>query len=159
VNHHQRQPQTIRRKRHERTALAKVGLTNAPDFLLHKLYTIGSLRNAETGLQLALKNRLSDAEVISLRRIVIDGGTVSLDKVSLGLSDQRVLTPSQVDSAHPLPFPLRSTVTVHTAIPGLTQGKHEIEVVFEARPAAPEGRGRHCGCGHDERTVATRRVG
>jgi len=106
----------------------------APDFLLQKLYTIGSLRNTGTGAQFVLKNRLSDAEVISLRRIVIDGGTVSLDKVRLGLSDKRVLTPSQVDAIHPLPFPLRSTVTVHTLMPGLPHGRHEIEVVFETRP-------------------------
>ena len=107
---------------------------NAPDFLLQKLYNIGSLRNTDTGAQFVLKNRLSDAEVISLRRIVIDGGAVSLDKVRLGLSDKRVFTPSQVDAIHPLPFPLRSTVTVHTAMPGLTHGRHEIEVVFETRP-------------------------
>jgi hydroxymethylglutaryl-CoA reductase (NADPH) len=105
-----------------------------PGLLLQKLYTTGSLCNTDTGAQFALKNRLSDAEVIALRRIVIDGGVVALDQVRLGLSDQRVLTPAQVDAAHPLPFPLRSTMTVHTVMPGLRNGKHEIEIVFEARP-------------------------
>jgi len=54
---------------------------------------------------------------------------VPLDKARLGLFDQPVLTPSQVDSAS------RSTVTVHAAMPGLTQGKHELKVVFAARPS------------------------
>jgi hydroxymethylglutaryl-CoA reductase (NADPH) len=107
---------------------------NIPGLLLQRLYTTGSLHNTDTGAQFALKNRLSDAEVIALRRIVIDGGVVSLDQVRLGLSDQRVLTPAQVDAAHPLAFPLRSTLTVHTVMPGLRDGKHEIEIVFEARP-------------------------
>ena len=107
---------------------------NIPGLLLQKLYTTGSLRNTDTGAQFVLKNRLTDAEVIALRRIAIDGGVVSLDQVRLGLSDQSMLTPAQVDAAHPLPFPLRSTVTVHTVMPVLRNGKHEIEVVFEARP-------------------------
>jgi len=105
-----------------------------PGPLLRKLYTTGSLRNTDTGAQFALKNRLTDAELIALRRVAIDGGAVSLDQVRLGLPDQRELAPSQLDPAHPLPFPLRSTVTVHTAMPELRNGKHEIEIVFEARP-------------------------
>lgn len=105
-----------------------------PGLLLQKLYTTGSLRNTDTGAQFVLKNRLTDAEVIALRHVAIDGGAVSLDRVRLGLADERMLAPSQLDSAHPLPFPLRSTVTVHTAMPGLKDGKHEIEIVFETRP-------------------------
>jgi len=102
--------------------------------LLRRLYTIGSLKNTDIGAQFALKNRLSDAEVTALRGIAIDGGTVELDQVRLGLSDQRILSPSQVDAAHPLPFPLRSTVTVQTRMPELRNGRHKIEVVFETRP-------------------------
>lgn len=107
---------------------------NIPGPLLQRLYTVGSLKNTDTGAQFALKNRLSDAEVTALRAVAIDGGSVALDHVRLGLSDQRILTPSQVDAAHPLPFPLRSTVTVHAAVPGLRTGRHRIEVLFEARP-------------------------
>jgi hydroxymethylglutaryl-CoA reductase (NADPH) len=105
-----------------------------PGPLIRKLYTLGSLRNTGTGAQFVLKNRLTDAEVTALRGITIDGGRVSLEQVRLGLADQRMLTPAQVDTAHPLPFPLRSTVTVHTAMPELGHGRHEIEVEFETRP-------------------------
>ncbi len=107
---------------------------NIPGPLLQKLYTIGSLRNTKTGAEFALKNRLRDAEVTALHGIAIDGGPVALDQVRLGLPDQRSLTPSQVDAAHPLPFPLRSIVTVHTVMPELRHGKHEIKIVFDTRP-------------------------
>ena len=105
-----------------------------PSPLLRRLYTVGSLRNTNTGAQFALKNRLSDVEVVSLHRLMIDGGIVSLDQVRLGLSDQSFLAPSQLDHAHPLPFPLRATVIIHTPLSELCQGKHEIEMIFEARP-------------------------
>lgn len=95
---------------------------------------MGSLRNTNAGAQFALKNRLSDAEVTALRGIAIDGGPVALDQVRLDLSDRLTLTPSQVNAGHPLPFPLRSTVTVQTTVPGLRNGRHEIEISFEARP-------------------------
>lgn len=52
----------------------------------------------------------------------------------LGLSDQKILMPSQVDVAHPLPFALRSTLTVHTNMPGLKHGRHEIEMALKVRP-------------------------
>ena len=107
---------------------------NIPGILLQKLYTIGSLRNTVAGAQFVLKNRLLDAEVTALSGIRIDDGAVELGQVRLGLQDQRVLTPYQVDETHPLPFPLRSTVTVQTNMPELRKGKHKIEVLFEVRP-------------------------
>lgn len=107
---------------------------NIPDPLLQKLYTIGSLKNTDNGAQFCLKNRLTDAEVTQLRGIAIDGGAISLDKVTLGLSDANIVTASQVDGAHPLPFPLRSTVTVHAPMAVLRNGRHEIEMEFETRP-------------------------
>jgi hydroxymethylglutaryl-CoA reductase (NADPH) len=107
---------------------------NILDPLLQTLYTVGSLRNTDNGAQFCLKNRLRDAEVTQLRAIAIDGGAIALDKVRLGLSDERLVTASQVDGAHPLPFPLRSTVTVHTSMAVLRNGRHEIEMEFETRP-------------------------
>ena len=107
---------------------------NVPSLLLKRLYTVGSLKNNNGGAEFALKNRLSDAEVTALRGIAIDGVPVALGDVRLDLEDDRVLTPAQVDAAHPIPFPLRSTVTVQTGAPALLEGKHEIEIQFEVRP-------------------------
>ena len=107
---------------------------NIPNPVLQRLYTVGSLRNTEDGAQFALKNRLHDVEVTALRGIAIDGGAVELERVRLGLQDQRFLQANQVNPENPLPFPLRSIVTVHANMPELGHGKHEIEVMFEARP-------------------------
>ena len=44
-----------------------------PSVLLNSLYTVGSLRNTRTGAQFAIKNRLSDAELVGVGSIAIDG--------------------------------------------------------------------------------------
>jgi hydroxymethylglutaryl-CoA reductase (NADPH) len=105
-----------------------------PGLLLNRLYTVGSLCNTCAGAQFAIKNRLSDAELVGFRSIAIDGHPVALDQVELDLGDGRVVTPREVSAAHPLPFPLRSTVTIRTGAPKLPQTRHEIEIAFEARP-------------------------
>ncbi len=105
-----------------------------PNELLEKLYTVGSLRNTGSGAQFALKNRLSDAELTGLSGIRIDGKPVALDQVRMDLADQLPFTVAQVDAEHPIPFPLRSTVTIHAGLPRLGSGRHEIEITFEARP-------------------------
>jgi len=105
-----------------------------PSLLLKKLYTQGSLKNAERGVQFALKNRLADAEVVSLGSLAINGRPLPLDRVRLALPDRRVVTPAQVDGGHPLPFPLRSVVTVENEAMDLPPGKHRIDIDFETRP-------------------------
>lgn len=108
-----------------------------PTLLLKKLYTHNSLKNTATGAQFALKNRLSDAELVSVGGLAIDGKTVVLDRVRLDLDDGRIVTPSQVNGSHPIPFPLRSVVTVRTDERKLCLGKHEIEMAFDTRPFGP----------------------
>src|SRR5436190_19004057 len=110
------------------------GNSMIPALLLKKLYTVGSLKNTQAGAQFALKNRLSDAELTGLRRVAIDGHAVALEQVRLDLEDGRVLTPQQVSLSHPVPFPLRSTVTIQIDSPALNSKQHEIEVAFEAKP-------------------------
>ena len=51
-----------------------------PSMLLKKLYTLGSLKNAEQGVQFAVKNRLSDAELMGLRAIAIDGKPIAFER-------------------------------------------------------------------------------
>ena len=105
-----------------------------PSLLLKRLYTVGSLRNTHAGAQFALKNRLSDAELVGVRSIAIDGLAVALDQVRLDLEDGRTLTLDQVSTAHPVPFPLRSTVTVQTDAPELMPAMHQIEMAIDSRP-------------------------
>jgi hydroxymethylglutaryl-CoA reductase (NADPH) len=105
-----------------------------PKLFLKKLYTQGSLANSGGSARFALKNRLLDAEVTGFGSLAINGRRVPLDGVRLELGDGRLVTLADVSSAHPLPFPLRSIVTVRTGAPELPKGKHEIEMAFETRP-------------------------
>ncbi len=77
-----------------------------PSLLLKKLYTLGSLKNTPSGVEFAIKNRLSDAELVGLVRIAVDGRDVPLNALRLTMEDGRVLTPSQITPAQPLGFPL-----------------------------------------------------
>jgi hydroxymethylglutaryl-CoA reductase (NADPH) len=105
-----------------------------PSFLIKRLYTVGSLRNSASGAEFGLKNRLSDAELVELRSIAIDGHALPLDDVRLEFQDGRTLRADQIDPSHPVPLPLSSAVTVRTGAPGLPRTKHKIEIAFEAKP-------------------------
>jgi hydroxymethylglutaryl-CoA reductase (NADPH) len=104
-----------------------------PSMLLKKLYTLGSLKNTPDGVQFAVKNRLSDVDLVGIRKVAIDGKEAPLNKVKLVLSDGRVLDPAQISNAAPLSFPLRMPLIVQTNLPALPKGKHEIEIGFEAK--------------------------
>ncbi|MCX7706793.1 MAG: hydroxymethylglutaryl-CoA reductase [Anaerolineae bacterium] len=105
-----------------------------PSLLLKKLYTLGSLKNTPQGVVFSIKNRLSDAELVGLRSIALDGRTVPLQAVKLILPDGRALTPAEITPDRPLAFPLRMVVDVVLAVEPLKDGKHGIVVAFESRP-------------------------
>jgi hydroxymethylglutaryl-CoA reductase (NADPH) len=105
-----------------------------PSLLLKKLYTLGSLKNTPSGVEFAIKNRLSDAELVGLLRIAIDGRDVPLSALRLTLEDGRVLIADQVSPPQPLAFPLRAVVTVRADLPALADGKHTLAISFESRP-------------------------
>lgn len=105
-----------------------------PSMLLKKLYTLGSLKNAEAGVQFAIKNRLSDAELVGVRRVEVDGKAVALNSLKLILADGRTFTPGDITPTSPLAFPLRATVTVQTPLAPLPKGKHQVHLAFETKP-------------------------
>lgn len=105
-----------------------------PSMLLKKLYTLGSLRNVSAGVEFGIKNRLSDADLVAVHAIAIDGQAIPLDQIWITLADGRTLTPSQITPNQAIAFPLRATLTITARHAPLTVGKHEIEIAFEARP-------------------------
>ncbi|MEZ4772482.1 MAG: hydroxymethylglutaryl-CoA reductase [Bacteroidia bacterium] len=105
-----------------------------PSLLLKQLYTFGSLKNAESGVQFSMKNRLSDATITSLTSLTIGETDVPLNKVAVVLSDGRTLAPSDISKNTPINFPLREVMDVIADIPHLPEGKHKIEIGFEAKP-------------------------
>ncbi len=105
-----------------------------PSLVLRKLYTLGSLRNIPAGVQFAIKNRLSDAEILEVREIAINRQPVALDQVALVLAAGNRRAAPDVCAASPQPFPLGSVVTIQTASAPLGEGKHQIEIAVESRP-------------------------
>src|ERR1035438_2103847 len=75
-----------------------------PSLLLKKLYTLGSLKNTPGGAQFAIKNRLSDAEIVGVTGIAINGVPVALERVLFDLGDGRAMPVSQVAAAPPSPI-------------------------------------------------------
>jgi hydroxymethylglutaryl-CoA reductase (NADPH) len=104
-----------------------------PSLVLKQLYTFGSLKNVEGGVKFSLKNRLSDATLIGIEKIKIDGREAPKPALSLDLGNNQILTLDQVSSENPLDFPLRKTLEILARIEALAEGKHHIEIDFETR--------------------------
>jgi hydroxymethylglutaryl-CoA reductase (NADPH) len=101
-----------------------------PSLILKQLYNFGSLKNLEAGVQLSLKNRLSETALTAVTRIVVDGREQPLDRVTLHIDGESV-TASMISADSPLAFPLGQTVEVQTPAPPLDDGRHEIALGFE----------------------------
>ena len=104
-----------------------------PSLLLKQLYTFGSLKNGDDGVQFSIKNRLSDATVTGLRGIRINGQEIPLHDVEIRLDDAVVQT-HQITPERPLSFPLKRTLNIVARRPALPLGKHELEIVFDSKP-------------------------
>jgi len=104
-----------------------------PSLLLKQLYTFGSLKNSDDGVQFSIKNRLSDATVTGLRGIRINGQEIPLHDVEVRLEDSVVQT-HQITPAQPLDFPLKHSLHIVARRPALPLGKHDIEIVFDSKP-------------------------
>jgi hydroxymethylglutaryl-CoA reductase (NADPH) len=105
-----------------------------PSLLLKKLYTLGSLKNTNDGVSFSIKNRLSDAELVGLRTITIDGHEIPMNAITLAMADGRTLRPEHITPSQPLTFPLRTVVDIRAAIPALRDGKHTLQIGFDSRP-------------------------
>jgi len=105
-----------------------------PALLLKRLYTLGSLRNTASTVQFSIKNRLSDVELTGVQRIALDGTPLALDGIALELGDGRRLAPAEISAQRPLAFPLRAVLNIHTQLPALLKGRHDIELAFDTRP-------------------------
>ncbi len=104
-----------------------------PSLLLKQLYTFDSLKNTAEGVRFSLKNRLSDATVTALHHVKFDGQEVPRHAIKLILSDGTTLKPDDLKQ-QPIDFPLRRTLDIVAQIAPLAEGKHLIEVKFEATP-------------------------
>ena len=105
-----------------------------PSLLLRQLYTSGSLKNVADGVRFTIKNRLSDAVLVGLQRLSIDGRDVPRDAIRLHIGGGLEVGPDQLTPTSPVAFPLRASVDVLTRIPHLCDGRHDLELGFEVKP-------------------------
>jgi hypothetical protein len=84
--------------------------------------------------QVLIKNRLSDATLIGIHRVKIDGLEAPEQALSFDLGGGQVLAPDQISPKNPLDFPLRKTIEILARIDALTEGKHHLEIDFETKP-------------------------
>jgi len=104
-----------------------------PSLILRKLYTHGSLRNADEGVAISLKNRLSD--VILTRVVGVRIGPLELQAkdLELDLGEGVWRSAAEVSPERPEPFPLKQVA--HLRAPGrvIEEGLHPIEVAIEVK--------------------------
>jgi len=105
-----------------------------PSMILKRLYTFGSLENTQDGVKFAIKNRLSDAEIVSLDKISINGEAVKTDNIRLQLNNGDFLRPAEITADSPVQFPLRQVIEVHVNINQLAHKKHKIGIEVQSKP-------------------------
>jgi hydroxymethylglutaryl-CoA reductase (NADPH) len=99
-----------------------------PSMLLKRLYTFSSLKNIPGGVQLSVKNRLSDAKLIGITQIKVGDQSFPLDQTTLMLPDGSQLSAVEIKKEHPLDFPLRQTLDIRAPIQLLAAGKYTVEI-------------------------------
>ena len=105
-----------------------------PKLLLQRLYTFSSLKNVAGGVQVSVKNRLSDARLTSIEAIRVDHETIDPGRIRLSIAGTGAWQTSQVDHERPIDFPLRQSVDILLDIPPLALGKHTLEFQFDTIP-------------------------
>ncbi len=105
-----------------------------PSLILKQLYSRGSLKNTDQGVQFTIKNRLSDAKLSELVSVEINGKEVPMSAIQIDLGDGNMVSASSLVSSSPVDFPLSKSFNVLAAIDKLPEAKHDIQISFVANP-------------------------
>ena len=106
--------------------LGGLKMVKVPSFLLRKLYVKKSLKNTEDGFEFSIKNVLADATLVKLADFKVDGKPYT--NVTLVVGDKEIPA-SEISASNPLPFPVKTTITVKVKGEQLQSGQHKIEIV------------------------------
>jgi len=110
-------------------------LMKVPSLILQRLYTVGSLENdLDGGFRFQMKNRLSDAELIGVKKITVDGNPLDLERVVISHRDVEMRA-AAIDDQSRLLFPLGAIL--HIVAPdgkALEKGGHELGFEFHVEP-------------------------
>ena len=107
---------------------------DVPDKVLKRLYTYGSLKNTDRGVEFEVKNRLQDAKLAGIDRLEVNGRTVDPGRVLLETADGETLRLEAVTPDDPVPFPVGRTVVVVVEEMEVPAGDHDVVIDFAAEP-------------------------
>ena len=105
-----------------------------PDKILKRLYTYGSLRTTDRGIEFEVKNRLRDAKFAGVRRLEINGEKINRSSVRLETADGASYALDDVTEDSPISFPVGRSVRVVIDGMSLPTGSHDIVIEFVAEP-------------------------
>ncbi|PSQ43810.1 hydroxymethylglutaryl-CoA reductase [Halobacteriales archaeon SW_5_68_122] len=107
---------------------------DVPDKVLKRLYTYGSLKDTDRGVEFEVKNRLQDAKFAGISRLIINDREIAPKRVHLETADGKTFGLDEVSENDPIQFPVGRTVTVVVEDMEVPAGDHEISVEFTAKP-------------------------
>ncbi len=105
-----------------------------PKKVLNKLYNHTSLKNAEDGVRFSVKNRLSPSALLEVTSVAIDGRDIPKDAVSIACDQDEPISLKLINPDQPIDFPLAALLTFYLNIEPLSEGEHDIEVIFNTQP-------------------------
>lgn len=107
------------------------------DFMLKKLYTIGSLRETEEGIAFTLKNRVKDALIVELNDMSVNQQAIPLEKIFLEFHPHPKIGAIELKQKNGQDFPFGATVDILIADMQLQNNKnYHIEFNILTEPFA-----------------------
>lgn len=88
-----------------------------PQSMLKQLYTLGSLKQTDSGLRFSLKNRINSAHFSQLVELSINGKQIDLSNIKLELNEGEALTLDGFGQTKGFEFPLGAVLTIHVDMP------------------------------------------
>ncbi len=104
-----------------------------PSLVLRQLYNYGSLKNTDKGFSFTVKNRLTDATVIGISEVSINGLSIALDSVTLQYGENQTSAASDISSENVIDLKLKSVVTFDVEGANLEAGKHNVVFGFDTK--------------------------
>ncbi len=109
--------------------------TMVPSFLLKKLYVKDSFKNTGNGYELAIRNTLAPGTLTGMGPLMIDGRSISLDRLSISVNNMPPVRASDISAAAPRAFPINATVTFRIEDQPLAPGSHHVTLTVNTKEA------------------------
>ncbi|MBY0451051.1 MAG: hypothetical protein K2X01_10555 [Cyanobacteria bacterium] len=110
-------------------------MTIIPNFLLKRLYVLGSLKQNEEGVWFSFKNTVGAGTLTRLNRVRINENDFSAEQVWIQVDVHEPQIAASVNEQSPLTVSLNQVITCHIKEITLDTGSHEITLDIISREA------------------------